>query len=470
MIQSRLSIKNFLTFSICLLPAAMVSGPFISDLIISFCALYMIYLIITKKFIIKKFNLKIFSLYIFFCIYLILLSLFSNFNDSLVPSLFYFRFGLFAILIIFLLEEKKNFFKYFLIGALSIVLIVSIDGIYQYLFDENIIGFKKIRNDRLTGLFFDEMILGSFLQKISPFLFLFFTIKNLNQKIRILTIIVLILSYITIILSGERMAFLLIHLFFFLYLFKTVSLKKFFLIHFVLTAVIGIVLIFNSNLNERFLKQTLFHLGINNKIITGQEKISEKLTLFSTTEMVGFLPTHSHHLKTGFNIFLSRPIFGYGLKSFRHLCGNKKYTSYQTLINKGQHIETFYPPYIPSNDPPFSYAEIKNTQHIYKVGGCSTHPHNSYVQLLAETGLIGFLLISFFFIYIFFIIFISKNRKNLSKKTIIPGLMLIMNLFPLAFTVSFFNNWLSIVYYLPIGFFIHFYLLDRKNFNGFPNP
>ena len=53
------------------------------------------------------------------------------------------------------------------------IIVLLIDGYYQFLLEKNIFGYKVIRPDRLGGSFFDELILGSYLSKILPIFVLF---------------------------------------------------------------------------------------------------------------------------------------------------------------------------------------------------------------------------------------------------------------------------------------------------------
>jgi O-antigen ligase len=123
-------------------------------------------------------------------------------------------------------------------------------------------------------------------------------------------------------------------------------------------------------------------------------------------------------------MFLDNPLFGQGINSFSKLCSEEKFKK---------------------DD-----------------GICTNHPHNSYLQLLSEAGLLGFLFIfsilfmisKFFFIRIFFK---EKNKSHLTKYQLIKYVSLIaifINLWPLSPNGSFFNNWLSSMYYYPIGFYL----------------
>ena len=60
-------------------------------------------------------------------------------------------------------------------------------------------------------------------------------------------------------------------------------------------------------------------------------------------------------------MFLDNKIIGIGIRNFRNFCSNEKFK-----------------------------IDEKS---------CATHPHNTYIQLLAETGILGFLFALFFLIY-----------------------------------------------------------------------
>ena len=101
-----------------------------------------------------------------------------------------------------------------------------------------------------------------------------------------------------------------------------------------------------------------------------------------------------------------------------------------------------------------------NVEYSIDENSCSTHPHNTYLQVLAETGLFGvfFILIIFFFTaYMLFKTFILKflNKKySISDYQICLLICFIISLWPLFPTQNIFNNWINIIYFLPVGFYL----------------
>jgi O-antigen ligase len=165
---------------------------------------------------------------------------------------------------------------------------------------------------------------------------------------------------------------------------------------------IGISVKFNKNLYDRMVQQTYSEVFKDKKIRL-------------------FTEGHQSHIKSALKMFSDNKLFGHGVKNYRVICKDPKY--------------------------------------FEKITSCSTHPHNSYAQLLAETGLFGFSLILFIFLYVskdLVIHFLSsfRNKEIDNKKTII-SILIFINLFPFSPSGSFFNNWLSIIYFLPIGFYLN---------------
>jgi hypothetical protein len=91
------------------------------------------------------------------------------------------------------------------------------------------------------------------------------------------------------------------------------------------------------------------------------------------------------------------------------------------------------------------------------------------MQFLSETGLVGtfFYLISLWYVLKYFSLYILSIIKNtcndLNKSRIFYLLAILISLMPLLPAGNFFNNWISIVTYLPVGF----YLLSIKKNNEY---
>ena len=136
-----------------------------------------------------------------------------------------------------------------------------------------------------------------------------------------------------------------------------------------------------------------------------------------------------------YQIFKDHPLIGTGVKGFRYLCRNKIY-----ILEK--------------ND------------------GCSTHPHNTYIQILVSTGLIGLSLLIFAFSFFVREIFICKKKiyqsNNFNKYQTSKGILIsaiFINLWPFIPSGNFFNNWLSMIYFYPIGYYLYFNFINEKETN-----
>ena len=142
--------------------------------------------------------------------------------------------------------------------------------------------------------------------------------------------------------------------------------------------------------------------------IANQEKkkiISDDFEFFWVTPDT--LGGHMQLILTALDIWDKNKFFGNGIKSFRKDCGKLQ-------------------------------AHQKNRL-------CSNHPHNYYIEILTESGVLGLACISI--IGFFFIIFIFKNFKILGKNNkenlilLAATTSLILETFPLKSTGSIFTTY-----------------------------
>ena len=108
--------------------------------------------------------------------------------------------------------------------------------------------------------------------------------------------------------------------------------------------------------------------------------------------------------------------------------------------------------------------QFRNTCDEYFVSeySCETHPHNTYIELLAEAGFFAFLIVAVLFILLCYLSIkhliykIVGNKKGIINDIEICFLSaIIISLWPFSPSGSFFNNWMSIVYYFPVGFLLY---------------
>lgn len=396
---------------IFLIPFSLVFSIFIADLITVIFSIFFFYYIFFKK----DYSLlknDFFILGFLISTYFIFLSLISDEPIlSLRTSLFYFRFIFFALIFSYLLKKYPINYKIIFFSFLFIYCLIIIDSFFQIIFGFNILGYIY-DGKHLKSFFNDEKILGSYLIRTIPiFLGLYFLITKKFSKINISYLIVLILILEIIILyTGERTAIALTIIFNMLFLLIIIKYsKKLFIVLFILLTLTSSLLFLNKDFKLNIVERTI------NQIYTEDETLGKKNFNFFSYE-------HEAHYITSLKMFKNNILFGIGPRMFRHKCDHPEYIVVIT--------------------------ETENS--------CSSHPHSLYLQLLSETGIFVFILLLFvLFMVIKKIIKFIFFEKNVDKTKILFLICIFINIFPIIPYGNFFNNWLSILFYLPIVFLIN---------------
>jgi hypothetical protein len=223
-------------------------------------------------------------------------------------------------------------------------------------------------------------------------------------------------------MSGERSSFFFLNLSTLFIIILIKEYQKFRLITFAIAICCIYFLSLNSSeFSDRMFKEPARNMGFIN---------SSEIEDTKNRPSIIFSPNHDSLIRTSFNMFKDQPLFGHGPKMFRVICKNEKYA---TGINP-----------------------------------CMTHPHNFYVQLLAETGIVGFLFLFSILLFLFFTtlkqlksIIFNQKRPLSDYQVCLLGAILI-SVWPFSPNGNFFNNWLMIVYSLPVGFYLQS-IYSKKN-------
>ena len=412
---------NIASYLIVLLPLSLITGPFFSDLSVVIIDLIFFYFIIKNKQY-KIFNNNLFKFLLLFNIYISIRSIFTDdIFLSLKSSLPYLRFLILIFAINYFLNKNKNLINHFSKSIIVIIIVLCIDALFQYIFGFNTLGFKIENPDKLNGFFGDEAVLGSYLIRLFPLLIASYFIVFNKKENKFLFISIFSLISITIFFSGSRSSIALLFLFITIFLLLFKSFRKE-----MLTLLISVVVLIglSSTLSEKIRYNINYNLFDPIKTIFFQSKKSRTENV-KDKKIIIFTQVYHTHYETAYNMFKNNKFFGVGNKMYRKLCSEKEYN-----INK------------------FS---------------CTTHPHNFYIQVLAENGFFGFIFIISLFTYCSLIIFKEiyfrniKKINNLDDKSVLILTGVFLNLWPIIPSGNLYNNWLSILIYLPIGFYFYFY-------------
>ena len=409
----------FLNILVLIFPISFLFGRTFVEV---FLILFSIYTIVNlkkwKKYIIDNDYIIILLFFFYFAVCLstlINLEILNKLTDKplLLKSFLNFRFIIYIISVWYVLDEiifKKKIF----IFTIGVYILFLVDGYTQFFSGQNLLGYQLISTGRLTGIFEDEQIFGSYIQKVLPLVIILF-ILIFKDKVNYLKSLLIILSFSSIIIffSGDRSALLLYSLFLILNLIYLSNLRKIILLNFLITSLLTSVIIFTgAGKNLKSLDKRYNLKSDYNMLINKNNASSTKLK---------FVPRdyYGHYLIVK-EMTKDNLIFGKGIKSFRVMCRTNLYP-------------------------------VEN-------GVCSTHPHNYYLQSLSSGGLIAFFFLSLIFliftfklIKLLFNLFNNKKNNNILSLTIIT---VFVYLWPIIPTGNFFNNWISGFNCFALGLFL----------------
>tara|TARA_Y100000590_G_scaffold357403_1_gene412196 strand:+ start:4954 stop:6279 length:1326 start_codon:yes stop_codon:yes gene_type:complete len=435
--QSNIS-KFFFGYGIAIFPLLLLIGPLISELFLISIIIFSTFYVLREKKVIY-FKNRFFIFFLLFYLSTVYSTLLNFYNlDNSLAGLFYFRIPLFAFSVWYILNNFNIFNKKTIIFYNLFFLLIIFDALLQFYSGKNLLG-DEIIAKRISSFFGEELVLGGFIIRILPIFLIYLVMNNFLNKEKSNIYYLLLISFLCFVvyLSGERTSFALLILFFFTLFFISKYLRKSIIIITITSLILSFVLPNFKNSDEINPANRMFTKSYNQIIGKGEEqyekhkkKIFKKLYIFSHD--------HHGHYMLSYRIFKDHKIFGTGTKGFRYLCRNKIYT-------------------------------IDNPALKVFSDGCSTHPHNTYAQILVSNGLIGFFLLTFAFFYILKEIFLCRKKikgqtifdKNEISKAIAISAIFI-NIWPLIPSGNFFNNWLSMLYFYPIGFYLYFKHINEK--------
>ena len=394
-------LNTFFFLLLSIIPISILIGPAFS--LLNFILIALVFLFFfnysVNSDLFKKKSIIV-MLIIYF--YLMLNSLISiNAESGLFRNFGFIRYIALFILINYLFSLNKYFDKIFRFWFI-IFSIVLFDVIFEFYLGQNILGYESSDKKRIVSFFRDEHIVGTFLNGLFfiliGFLFYNFEKKNKFQKILIFSFLVLVVF--AMILTGERS--------------NTLKL------------LIGLSIFFYFNYKIRLLHKSLFVIAtliifffsfnhfteIKHRY---QNDLIEKLQNKETRENYIYFKLY----RSGIEVFKNYPIFGVGNKNYR--------------------IETC--------------KKNENTKYF-----CNTHPHQIYIELLSEHGVVGTIILLSSILYLLFKNFkLMLNSKNMIQLGVFS--YLILTFIPLLPSGSFFADFNANFFWINLSIF---YAINKK--------
>ena len=412
---------NLLNILFCFFPVSLVLGNLainLNILILVICA----FLLFSKEIFKIKYNIQDKILFLFFLYISITLAinyLELKFEGKILPetiifkTIYFYKYLALYLVLRFLISKKIIILNQFNTTCAISALIVLIDIYIQFFFGKNILGNEVYSSRHYSSFFGPELIAGGYLQKFSLFIFFLPAVINIKSVRQIIIQFILFLVVLfAIILSGNRMPLVLYLFSFFILLILNKKTRKYlilicFMTLFFLTISFKSNIIFKINASNFYNHSKILILSIFDNDLS-----SKPLSIWKSP-YVTVMACSKATIKLN-------PLFGGGIRSYRN----------------------FSP-------------------------GCSTHPHNYYVEIISDLGAVG-LLILLFFIYKLFFPLLKKYYSNdfylkSNFKKITPVfLILVLEFFPFRSSGSFFTTNNATVIFILFAILVSFYNKNYK--------
>jgi O-antigen ligase len=391
--------------------------------------------------------------------------------ERLIKSILLFRFLLMLVIVYLLVEYSILDFRYFIFSTIFIPILVSLDIIFQYIFGFNTIGLLSIGTHN-SGFFHDELIAGGFIQRFAFFSILpaIFLLKNIKRNQYIFTIISICILGTGILLSGNRMPLMLFLFGLILIVFFNFNLKKIIFLSFISLFIIFKFLITSDVSIKNF--YVSFYGNAKDLIITvtpniikenfKKKNLSGNLEEAKTKGVPNYQSFQKRIFLTSIDTWKRNKLFGNGIKSFRLDCqklatplpkiSEEEQKKIDELVSSGDKekfeeaqrliVENYEKQVSDSKSQEVNMMESFIPSKKNRL--CSNHPHNYYLEILTEVGVVGFLIA--LLIALLFTIFILRRFKILKIDSLQNFILLaaivslIVELFPFRTSGSFFST------------------------------
>tara|TARA_Y100000591_G_scaffold152410_1_gene131174 strand:- start:3835 stop:5118 length:1284 start_codon:yes stop_codon:yes gene_type:complete len=406
-------IDIFLKLLIYAFPVFIILGPFALNF---FSIIFSIYALFNFKKLIK-FNFINNKILIFFFSFIFFIFPFQSieFENSFIKYISFFRFVLmlFGLIIFFELQKNIIFFIKIYKIYIAFLIIITIDVLIEYNFGSNIMGYSSYYSGRIASFTNDELIIGYIYCFLALFTLTFLYKKTNYYYFFFISCAVIIISFFI----GERSNLiklsLLIISFSFIHFFY---LKKLGLKYIILFFTIILVFFTSLYFLTKNTSQANKLFFIDNLIISKNEKISFNFK----GRFYG--SNHAAHYLTAYEIFLNHPIFGIGINNFHKESSKEKYDN----------------------------KKLEKT-----ITRASTHPHQLYLEVVSEVGLLGLI----YFIFIFFYpIYISIKSFFVNREILIVSHLFLhlYFIFPILPSGSIFGTNYGIPFWFNLAILLYF--------------